>query len=93
MGLPQELHAIEGAQQLYDWFGYWPSFHDAEVLSLHLNRSGTSSLVLHTWEMTKELDERGYYILTKHVVVEFVMKEIVELNVNGFSQQNVIFGL
>jgi immunity protein 50 of polymorphic toxin system len=88
-----ELEAVDGAKSLCDWFGYWPGFHDAEVISLHLNRRGASSLLLHTWEMTKETDARGYYILAKHIVVEFVLEEILDLSLSGFSHQNVIFGL
>jgi hypothetical protein len=84
---------VEGAKNLRDWFGFWPSFHDAEVICLHLNRRAASSLFLHTWEMTRDTDERGYYVLAKHVVVEFVLEEILDLNLNGFSHQNVLFGL
>jgi len=43
--------------------------------------------------MTKETDERGYYVLAKHVVVEFVLEEIPDLSLSGFSHQNVLFGL
>lgn len=93
MDFPIALEAVEGAKSLYEWFGYWPSFHDAEVISLHLNRRGSSSLALHTWEMTKDVDDKGYYVLAKHVVVEFAMKDVVGLSLNGFSNQNVIFGL
>src|SRR3977135_2195987 len=32
MALPDGLRAVTGAQQLHDWFGYWPTFHDAEVI-------------------------------------------------------------
>jgi hypothetical protein len=39
MPLEPDLTRIDGAQRLYDWFGYWPSFHDAEILSLQLNLS------------------------------------------------------
>ena len=60
---------------------------------MHLNRKGSSSLVIHTWEMTKEVDEKGYYVLTKHVTVEFTLEGISELHLEGFNQQNVIFGL
>ena len=56
MEFPPELGTIEGAKNLRDWFGYWPSFHDAEVILLHLNRSDASTLAVHTWEMTKEVD-------------------------------------
>ena len=93
MEVPTELQAIEGSKELFHWFGYWPSFHDAEVISLSLHRSGASSLVLHTWEVSKEIDEKGYYVLAKHAVVEFLMKRVVDLDLSGFNQQNVIFGL
>lgn len=48
---------------------------------------------IHTWEMTKEVDQNGYYVLTKHVVVEFILENISGLNLNGFSHQNVVFGI
>ncbi len=93
MSVPIEIKGIPGASALHDWFGYWPSFHDAEIVGLHLNRKGGSSLRLHTWEMTKEVDEKGYYVLSKHVVVEFILETISSLSLNGFSHQNVVFGL
>jgi hypothetical protein len=93
MSLAPELLTIDGAEELHDWFGRWPSFHDSEIVGLHLNRVGPSSLVIHTWETTDKLDERNYYILTKHVVVEFVLTDVSELELNGFSNQNVLFGL
>lgn len=90
---PGELEGIAGARELYEWFGYWPSFHDAEVISLQLNRRGVSSMAVHTWEMTNEVDARGYYVLRKHIVVIFLMEDISDLNLEGFSSQNVIFSL
>jgi hypothetical protein len=93
MPLPDELHAIIGAQELHDWFGYWPKFHDAEIVSLHLHRRGSSSLLIHTWETMNEVDDRGYFVHTKHVVVEFLFENISELDLGGFSHQNVVFGL
>jgi immunity protein 50 of polymorphic toxin system len=93
MEFPAALEAVEGAKALYDWFGHWPSFHDAEVICLHLNRRAASLLVLHTWEMTKEVDDKGYFVLAKHVVVEFLMNEVTGLSLNGFNGQNVVFGL
>jgi hypothetical protein len=93
MSVPVNIGEIEGAVELEEWFGYWPSFHDAEIVSLHLNRKGSSSLRIHTWEMTKEIDDKGYYVLAKHIVVEFVFEAVCGLTLNGFNQQNVIFGL
>jgi hypothetical protein len=93
MEMPSELKAIEGAEKLYAWFGYWPSFHDAEVVSLHLNRRAPSSLIVHTWEMTNEVNKQGHYQSVKHVVVKFIIDGITALNISDFSIQNVIFGL
>jgi hypothetical protein len=93
MALPIDLQEIPGAAELDSWFGYWPSFHDAEVTSLHLNRKGNSTLRVHTWEMTKQVDEKGYYVLDKHVEVEFVFEGPSDLSLSGFNHQNVIFEL
>ena len=93
MSVPIEIREIHGAAELHDWFGYWPNFHDAEIISLHLNRRGSSSMRVHTWEMTKEIDQNGYYVLAKHLVVEFVFEKISGLDLNGFSHQNVVFGI
>jgi hypothetical protein len=91
--LPIELEGIAGARELYDWFGYWPSFHDAEVLRLELSRTGTSSIAVHTWHTTNEVDGRGYHVMQKHVVVNFLMDDVLGLDLDGFNHQNVIFGL
>jgi hypothetical protein len=93
MVLADELKAISGAQELYDWFGYWPGFHDSEVVDFQINLTGTSHLRAHTWEMTNQVDKRGYFIQTKHIVVEFILSDISRLDLVGFSGQDVIFGL
>ncbi len=85
--------AIRGADTLVAWFGSWPSFHDAEILELHLDRSGPCWLKVHAWRMTDKVGEDGYYVLNKHVVVTFHMTDILRLSLEGFSGQNVIFGL
>ena len=33
MEFKSELEAVNGAKELRDWFAYWPSFHDAEVIA------------------------------------------------------------
>jgi hypothetical protein len=90
---PDEVHDLAGADALLEWFGFWPSFHDAEVLSITLDRSGASRVRIHTWEMTPEIDSNGFYVLRKHVVVSFNLTGLKNLELAGFSSQNVIFGL
>jgi Immunity protein 50 len=93
MDFADELAAINGAEELRDWFGYWPNFHDAEIISLGLNRADASTLVVYTWEMTNEIDAKGYYVSAKHVVVEFVMNAVFDLSLSGFNHQNVVSSL
>jgi Immunity protein 50 len=81
---------VPGAKDLLDWFGYWPTFHDAEIVSLSLNRHGESVLTVHTWHMTSRVDDKGFYVLERHVVVSLYFSQIVDLELTGFSQQNVV---
>ena len=83
--MPAELDSIAEAQELYDWFGFWPGFHDAEVVRLHLNRKEPSHLAINTWEMTKRVDSQGDYELANHVMVEFILGEVSTLSLQGFS--------
>jgi hypothetical protein len=84
---------ISGGPRLLAWFGKVPTFHDAEIISLSLNRSGKSELTLHGWIMTDKVDPSGYIVLDKHAVVTFSLEEIIDLQLDGFSAQNVIHGL
>lgn len=84
---------IAGGAELVRWFGQEPTFHDAEILSLHLRRKGQSSLCLHGWINTGEVGQDGYYVLDRHAIVTFTLTEVVDLKLDGFSRQNVIGGL
>jgi Immunity protein 50 len=95
---------IAGSEKLLAIFGRWPSFHDAEVLEIRLvgkpTRTGDKrdrgvelSARIHTWEMTNELDTRGYYVLKNHTLVTLNFSGVKELKLEGFNHQNVIFGL
>lgn len=90
---PEWLRDVEGAHSIFDWFGYWPSFHDAEILRLDLNPTGESTISIKTEEATNEVDAQGYYVLRKHVTVHFLLEGISGLELYGFSAQNVISGL
>src|SRR5690348_14789678 len=84
---------VIGGDELLTWFGQVPTFHDAEIVSLSLNRAGTSELRIHGWVMTNEVDPGGYIALDKHAVVTFTFTDIMDLQLDGFSRQNVIAGL
>jgi hypothetical protein len=68
---------IAGAELLTRVFGYWPSFHDAEVVRVALSRAPAYregaflEADVHAFEMTSDVDERGYFVLRHHVLVSF----------------------
>jgi hypothetical protein len=70
---------IPGADKLLRWFAGEPSFHDGEVLELHLDRSGPSWIRIMT----------AY----KPAIVTFTLEDITDLELADFSCQNVISGL
>lgn len=77
-------------------FGYWPSFHDSPVVAFHLDRGGHGSVefTLHGWEMTAEVDERGFFKLIKHHLVRFAFRGITDVDLDRFtSMGNILFGL
>jgi hypothetical protein len=84
---------IEGGSAIVAHFGAWPSFHDAEVVSVHLQRSSACSLSIHAFNTTSTVDEAGHYITQDHGIVTFGFEQIRELQLNSFNEQNVIFGL
>lgn len=84
---------VSGGADLVRWFGQVPSFHDAEILSLHLRRKEQSVLRLHGWMNTGEVGQNGYFVLDRHAIVTFTLSGVVDLQLDGFSIQNVIAGL
>lgn len=90
---PHIYDEVPGGPELLRWFERVPSFHDAEIVGLDLRRHGPSILRVHGWVGTDKVDERGYIVLDKHAVVTFTLEDIMDLQLDGFSHQNVISGL
>ena len=94
-----EIGHIAGADQLVAVFGRWPSFHDAEVVWVRLDRGtpgdGVPSLeaLVHTSEMTSEVGAGGYYVLRHHVLVHLRFGAVTEARLDGFNEQNVLTAL
>lgn len=67
---------IGGSEKLTEIFGYWPSFHDAEVIEMELRRGDVEPdaghyvfpvlrVQVHLWEITNEVNS-GLLVLQKH---------------------------
>jgi hypothetical protein len=95
---------IEGSRKLIDIFGYWPSFHDAEITQLDFWRGEVDreqrhyvfpvlSVLLHVWELTNQKHEHGYFILRHHTLTKMRFHDVDEFKMEGFNHQNEILEL
>lgn len=84
---------VPGGPELIRHFGRVPSFHDGEILGLHLDRDGPSTLRVHGWVTTHHDGPDGALALERHAVVTFTLRGVMDLRLEGFSAQNVIGGL
>lgn len=90
---PAIYHEVPGGPELVEHFGRVPSFGDGEVLDLHLDRNGPSTLRVHGWVITDGVGPDGTLELERHAVVTFTLHGVMDLQLDGFSIQNVISGL
>ncbi len=83
---------IQNSQVLTAIFGEWPSFHDAEVYSLLLNRhfgKGASlESTIHLWQMTDEVDARGCFGVKNNTLTVLRFDGIALEVLQGFNHQN-----
>jgi Immunity protein 50 len=93
VALPPSVESVAGAQELHDWFGYWPDFHDAEVKELRVELGQVSRLVLHTWEMTDKVTAEGFYETRKHVRVELIVEDITRIELGDLWENSILLSL
>lgn len=55
--------------------------------------SQTVDLVLHAFEMTDEVDEKGYFVLRKHALVTFHFAAVHDASLERFDSDNTLFAL
>lgn len=79
---------------LTDRFGAWPSFHDAEVLQVTLDRSGPDLIAtLHVFEVSAAVTADGFYELQNHTSAVLRFGGIAQLHLEEFNHQNALMGL
>ena len=87
------LTDINNHEALTGIFGDWPTFHDAEIMSIHLDawdKVPSLEAEIHLWETTPEADSRGYLILKKHTLARLLFYDASFGEVVGFYKQNVL---
>jgi len=82
---------IKNCHALISVFGCWPSFNDAEVVWLHLDRRATDLGDGPTIEaLVRIADEK---LATGSVLVHLRFAKVVELQLSGFDAPNDLYGL
>ena len=95
---------IAGSEKLINIFGYWPDFHDAEILEINFWRGDVDpdqgrydfpvfSIIVHLWEMTHETDPKGFLKRRHNVAAKIRFFDVDHFQMEGFNHQNAILGL
>lgn len=76
--MPEAPKHLRGVDLVLNAFGYWPSFHDARIEGVQLDKSGGEAVVfkLRAFELTSETDAGEYFRLTKHHDVRFRFDDV-----------------
>ena len=85
-----ELHAktfagLPGAASLIDLYGNVPGFHDAEVRELRLSAKSESTIKISN--LFPDIFSQA------HVLVTLTIREIVHIQLDGFSPRNILYWL
>jgi hypothetical protein len=85
---------IPGAETVASWFGEWPSFHDAEILSVHINRGGRSQIRVYAFATGSRKDPTGHFVREHEAIVVFEFQNIRSIRLDGEDAdvQNVLGG-
>ena len=89
---------IVNSETLTASFGGWPSFHDAEVVALRLDRGDKTrdpwlETDIHVWQGSPEVDARGYFVGRLHTLVTLRFEGVDELWLYGLNHQNALWDL
>jgi hypothetical protein len=85
------IEEVLGAVELSNWFGGFPSFHDA-YMALQIDSDGTGWLKAYAWRMTSEVDENGFFVCEKHFACTFRFAGIKSFSAIDFLPGLVILG-
>jgi len=92
----QTYKGIVGHEKLLERFGHWPSFHDAEVISVRLERDRGEPLtgpvltfVFHLFRIEVAPDDPA----RDNTVTSICFREVESLRLFDFNHQNAISGL
>jgi hypothetical protein len=84
---------LHGSELIEEKFGYWPNFHDAEILTISLDRVDPSlsiRILIGHWHLGETPAESR---IDKHYEADLLFHDIDSLELWDFNHQNVIGSL
>ncbi len=95
---------IQGSEKLTNIFGYWPDFHDAEVIELHFSRGDMNpdegrydlpvlTISIHLWEWANTAEPPGGSVRRHRTLATLRFADIDNFRMEGFNHQNAIMEL
>jgi len=87
------IKIIPGAVEVAEWFGRWPAFHDAEISQFQLHPNAVCIFNIYAWNMTSEIDEKGFYRNEKYADVEFRLEDVSTINIADLTETGILFDL
>lgn len=80
------LSSIPGSEQVFERYGEWPSFNDAEIVNMKLARRSVSWVTI-SLETSSANDDDDLI-----EAIRFYLYDVLDLSLREFSPQNVIQG-
>jgi len=75
---------ISGADAVVAWFGEWPTFHDAEVLTLRIDcELKRSFLRVRVFTRSNRTDADGHFLRERDALVVFEFTGIRSMDLHG----------
>jgi hypothetical protein len=96
------LEYIAESEKVIEALGYWPTFHDAELVSFQAERAlpvkagySVARFAIHVrqYETIGEGTASYEQVLRRNVLIRFVLNEASDFELSGFNHQNVINSL
>ncbi|GAB2454081.1 hypothetical protein GCM10011375_01410 [Hymenobacter qilianensis] len=89
------INRVINSEIIHQYFGYWPNFHDAEVIKVtfetHITGRYSVTFVIEAFEMLAEVDAQGFYKQAKQCLIEIQFSGVEEIDFKYFNFQNVLF--
>ena len=83
---------IRGAAQVVEYYGAWPTFHDADYVTILIEMDGPNISIrfrLYDWDDAAQKANRPNISLCWHEVEDLSLKGIQELGQNAIGQMQI----